>query len=108
MNFNGTSTVATRDSFNVSSITDEGTGYYSVNFSNNMGNVNYSIGGMGLEETDTHTEGADIQIYHDSYSNVVTTSLVKIATGQAAVNSIQSFLHKDIEAAMSQIHGDLA
>lgn len=41
VNFNGTGTVAIRDSFNVSSITDNGTGAYTVNFSTAMANANY-------------------------------------------------------------------
>ena len=43
VNFNGTGTVAIRDSHNVSSITDNGTGQYSVNFTGNMTNTNYSV-----------------------------------------------------------------
>jgi hypothetical protein len=43
VNFNGTGTVAIRDSFNVSSITDNGTGDYTVNFTTAMPNANYSI-----------------------------------------------------------------
>ena len=46
VNFNGTSTVAIRASFNVSSITDNGTGDYTVNFTNAMPNINYSMAGM--------------------------------------------------------------
>ncbi|MNF56516.1 hypothetical protein D3C84_380050 [compost metagenome] len=42
VNFNGTGTVAIRDSFNVSSITDNGTGNYSVNFTTAMGNTSYA------------------------------------------------------------------
>ena len=42
VNFNGTGTVAVRDSFNVSSITDNGVGLYDVNFTNSLPNVNYS------------------------------------------------------------------
>jgi len=41
VNFNGTGTVAIRDSHNVSSITDNGTGDYGLNFSNSLGNSNY-------------------------------------------------------------------
>jgi len=41
VNFNGTGTVAIRDSYNVSSITDNGTGDYSVVFSTAMSNANY-------------------------------------------------------------------
>jgi hypothetical protein len=42
VNFNGTGTVAIRGSFNVSSITDNGTGDYTVNFTTAMPNANYS------------------------------------------------------------------
>ena len=42
VNFNGTSTVAIRESGNVSSITDNGTGYYTVNFTTAMPDANYS------------------------------------------------------------------
>lgn len=42
VNFNGTGTVAIRDSFNVSSITDNGTGDYTVNFDQAMPNANYN------------------------------------------------------------------
>jgi len=42
VNFNGQGTVAIRDSHNCSSITDNGTGDYTVNFSNNMGNTNFA------------------------------------------------------------------
>ena len=42
VNFNGTGTVAIRASGNVSSITDNGTGNYSVNFTNAMPDANYS------------------------------------------------------------------
>lgn len=46
VNFNGTGTVAIRDSFNVSSITDNGTGDYTVNFTTAMPNANYSVSGI--------------------------------------------------------------
>ena len=42
VNFNGSGTVAIRDSYNVSSITDDGTGKYKVNFSTAMSDINYS------------------------------------------------------------------
>jgi hypothetical protein len=43
VNFNGTGTVAIRASFNVSSITDNGVGSYTVNFTTAMPDANYSI-----------------------------------------------------------------
>ena len=42
VNFNGTGTVAIRDSYNVSSITDNGTGDYTINFTNAMSDANYA------------------------------------------------------------------
>lgn len=42
VNFNGTGTVAIRASFNVSSITDNGTGDYTVNFTTAMADANYA------------------------------------------------------------------
>ena len=43
VNFNGTGTVAIRASYNVSSITDNGTGDYTVNFTNAFADANYAI-----------------------------------------------------------------
>ena len=42
VNFNGEGTVATRADFNVNTITDSGTGQYTVNFTNAMVDGNYS------------------------------------------------------------------
>ena len=43
VNFNGTGTVAIRASFNVTSITDNGTGDYTVNFTTAMTDANYAV-----------------------------------------------------------------
>jgi uncharacterized protein (AIM24 family) len=43
VNFNGTGTVAIRASGNVSSITDNGTGDYTVNFTTAMQDANYAV-----------------------------------------------------------------
>ena len=45
VNFNGTGTVAIRASFNVSSITDNGTGDYTVNFTTALADANYAAPG---------------------------------------------------------------
>jgi hypothetical protein len=45
VNFNGTGTVAIRAQYNVSSITDNGTGNYTVNFTNPMPDANYAAVG---------------------------------------------------------------
>ena len=47
VNFNGTGTVAIRASGNVTSITDNGTGDYTVNFTTAMTDANYSVVGGG-------------------------------------------------------------
>jgi hypothetical protein len=43
VNFNGTGTVAIRASYNVSSITDNGTGDYTINYTNALADANYSF-----------------------------------------------------------------
>jgi hypothetical protein len=45
VNFNGTGTVAIRASFNVTSITDNGTGDYTVNFTVAMSDTSYATSG---------------------------------------------------------------
>lgn len=47
VNFNGTGTVAIRAAFNVASITDNGVGLYTVNFTNAMTDANYSVCAAG-------------------------------------------------------------
>lgn len=64
VNFNGTGTVAIRASGNVSSITDNGTGDYTVNFTNALTDANYSVqysGGEGAA-----TSGARVPCHSGS------------------------------------------
>lgn len=58
MNFNGTGVVSIRASGNVSSITDNGTGNYSVNFTTTMADANYCA-----HVTATHPGGAGTSLY---------------------------------------------
>lgn len=53
VNFNGTGTVSIDDSFNVSSITDNSTGNYTINFANSMPNAEYAV--VGSTETTNGT-----------------------------------------------------
>jgi len=55
VNFNGTGTVAIRASGNVSSITDNGTGNYTVNFTTAMPDANYSAEVVAGDAGDTTT-----------------------------------------------------
>ena len=50
VNFNGTGTVAIRRAFNVSSITDNGTGDYTVNFTAAMPDDDYSAIAVGSDQ----------------------------------------------------------
>lgn len=51
VNFNGTGTVAIRASGNVSSITDNGTGDYTINFTTAMADGSYAISGSAATST---------------------------------------------------------
>ena len=74
VNFNGTGTVAIRDSHNVTSITDNGTGSYTINFTNALANANYSVSSLGTHES---ANSAPRNICFKS-GNTKTTSAVKI------------------------------
>jgi hypothetical protein len=73
VNFNGTGTVAIRASFNVSSITDNGTGNYTVNFTNPVPDANFATsicadGGNGYIGTTygQGTSGVSLFIFTDA------------------------------------------
>lgn len=58
VNFNGTGTVAIRASFNVTSITDNGAGDYTVNFTTAMPSANYAVAGSATNSGQTASSGA--------------------------------------------------
>lgn len=66
VNFNGTGTVAIRSSGNVSSITDNGTGAYTVNFTTAMPDTNYSSVMSGIQSTGTAGTGAQYMVGVDA------------------------------------------
>ena len=80
VNFNGQGTVAIRRAFNVSSITDNGTGDYTVNFTTAMVDADYSTLGMGsvagntgkivLYQTATAQTASLVRVINDIASNV--------------------------------------
>jgi hypothetical protein len=73
VNFNGTGTVAIRASGNVSSITDGGTGTYTINFTTAMSDVNYTASGYGSAVTTS-------ALFQFENGTVRTTSAYKILT----------------------------
>ena len=74
VNFNGTGTVAIRASGNVSSITDNGTGDYTVNFTTAMPDVNYATVGISALAANT----GKVIIYSSGGGTAPTVSLVRI------------------------------
>lgn len=82
VNFNGTGTVAIRDSYNVSSITDNSTGDYTINFTTAFLNANYASVAMGkraLTSTDS--------ILSISTASVPTTSALRIVGTNGAAGA---------------------
>jgi len=53
MDLNGTGTIALRDSFNIASVTDNGTGDYTVSITNDFDSINYVYAGSAESATDT-------------------------------------------------------
>jgi len=49
VNFNGVTTATINASFNVSSVTRLNTGYYQVNFTNNLTDANYALAGSAQD-----------------------------------------------------------
>ena len=52
MDLNGTGTIALRDSFNISSVADNGTGLYTVTIANDFSSINYGYAGTAESSTD--------------------------------------------------------
>jgi hypothetical protein len=76
VNFNGTSTVAIRGSGNVTSITDSGTGQYTVNFTTALVDTNYNaVFGAGAG-----TANSDAVIQERYQTPTRTTSALAIVT----------------------------
>jgi hypothetical protein len=80
VNFNGTGAVAILASGNVSSITDNGTGLYTVNFTTSMPDANYAVA-MGQISFSTGNNTVIMSIYGDgtvSPPNIKTTSSIQV------------------------------
>ena len=88
VNFNGTSTVAIRSSYNVSSITDNGTGDYTANLSTALSDTNGAA--VAMTGYIDHTWG--IPLYKDvSGSNPLTTTQFRVATVEPETSSVTYF-----------------
>lgn len=86
VNFNGQGTVSIRDDYNVNTISDNGTGIYTVNFSSSMPNANYSttaqVRACGI------VAGLYIEVVGNSTCGAPTTSstTVRVITSGGSLN----------------------
>ena len=95
--FNGTGTIASDDSFNLSSLVDAGTGDYDATWTNSMGTSIYMMSGMkshSVADTDCNLKIA-------SRSSNFTASTVR-------VRSIEGGSANDSDYVSMMCHGDLA
>ena len=85
VNFDGTQTAASmiRASGNVTSITDNGTGDYTINFTNAMTDANYAVSGSA-KESDSGTTDALFKI--DEIGSKPAAGSVRINTGGASTS----------------------
>jgi len=88
--FNGTGTIATRNSFGVTSISDNSTGNYTVNFSNSFSAADYAQQTSGdaaasahfgtASITETYTTSATRGRFFDAAGSGVDTAFANVTT----------------------------
>ena len=79
VNFDGTGTIASRDSFNLSSLADNGTGDYTTAFTNAMGNANHAPQGVGQNSASTN-----FGLMYNPFSVTTTNTQMKYVNNDAA------------------------
>lgn len=89
VNFNGTGSVAIRSSFNVSSITDNGTGNYTASVVNLLAST-YPVAGNYNQYETAAGSGNDGQA--SIYQTISTSFSVIVTNGNATVQDSQSVL----------------
>ena len=103
INFNGTGTPAIRKSFNVSSLDDNGTGLFDVNFSSAMGDVNYTLtGGTG------NSASANELFMFAFAGNNATPQAPTTSNYAVKMASASGTAFADAPFSMATVHGDLA
>jgi len=88
INFNGSGTIAIRDSFNITSIADNGTGDYDITIANDMANANYATLFGGGEGADANSGGRipNLSIQSASVMDVYCMNLDNQATDGVVQN----------------------
>lgn len=95
--FTGVSTASLNDSLNVSSLTDNATGTYTIAYSNNMANITYSY---------SNGSGWDVGVTNSTNNGTDKDQLLTATLVIYHVNASDA-LH-DANLSMGSIHGDLA
>jgi len=90
VNFNGTGTVAIRSDGNVSSITDEAEGKYTVNLSPSQSSASYSITTGSGENVDVNENAYDVRL---RYNELPTTSYYKLSHGYYTTSNVYRDAH---------------
>ena len=99
INLNGGGTIATRDSFNVTSITDDATGRYTITIANDMSNANYSsVAGGCANETTANNQ----QARQGPAVNNFATGSIQTHCGS------NTYAQDDWDIVTAEISGDLA
>ena len=87
INLNGTSTIANRDSYNISGITDNGTGDYTETFTSSMSNANYSPACVVQDDqSDTANMGGTAATIYRASTGLATGNC-RIGTGVAGTST---------------------
>ena len=85
VSFNGTGTVAILKSGNVSSITDNAAGKYTVNFATNMPDDDYSVSGTVQDTTSGAGSNSPSVTIQDATSSITTSTLIiNVVTGNGS------------------------
>jgi hypothetical protein len=83
VNFNGTGTVAIRAGGNVSSITDNGTGDYTVNFTTALVDANYAVHTTGAGASTTNNARTMVIAGSSGAAVLKSTTQIRVTTGDA-------------------------
>jgi len=87
INLNGSSTIANRDSYNISGITDNGTGDYTETFTSSMSNANYSPACVVQDDqSDTANMGGTAATIYRASTGLATGNC-RIGTGVAGTST---------------------
>ena len=88
MDLNGSGTIAFRDSFNISSVADNGTGLYTVSINNDFDSINYLYAGSAETAIDTQN-GRGVT----GVSTQILTGSSKLRACTLSTNTAEDLVH---------------